>query len=97
MGAKDVGICNRGGARCTSPLSRARGVREVSATGDSDSVAEVDGSLMFPEVLRPAPGEGITARLIVPHVGKVLCTGCAGGQGCRGGAGTPRESDPRST
>ena len=39
---------------------------------DSDSVAEADGSLMFPEVLRPAPCEGISARLIIPHVGKVL-------------------------
>ena len=26
---------------------------------DSDCIAEADGSLMFPEVLRPAPGEGI--------------------------------------
>ena len=49
-----------------------RGVREVSATCDSDSVAEADGSLMFPEVLRPAPGEGISAGLVIPHVGKVL-------------------------
>ena len=55
-----------------SPLARTRGVREVIATCDSDSVAEADGSLMFPEVLRPAPGEGISACLIVPHVGKVL-------------------------
>ena len=47
-------------------------MREVSATCDSDGVAEADGSLMFPEVLRPAPGEGISARLGVPHVGKVL-------------------------
>jgi hypothetical protein len=35
-------------------------VREVIATCDSDGVAEADGSLMFPEVLRPAPGEGIS-------------------------------------
>ena len=34
-------------------------MREVSATCNSDGVAEADGSLMFPEVLRPAPGEGI--------------------------------------
>ena len=27
---------------------------------------------MFPEVLRPAPGEGIRAGLMIPHVGKVL-------------------------
>jgi hypothetical protein len=55
-----------------SPLARTRGVREVGATCDSDSVAEADGSLMFPEVLRPAPGEGISAGLIIRHVGKVL-------------------------
>ena len=70
--AKDVGISIPRGARCTSPLSRARGVREVSATCDNDGVPEADGSLMFPEVLIPAPGEGISARLIVPHVGKLL-------------------------
>ena len=64
--AKDVGISNSSMARCTSPLSRARGVREVSATCDSDGVAEADGSLMFPEVLRPASGEGISARLAPP-------------------------------
>jgi hypothetical protein len=55
-----------------SPLARTRGVREVSATCDRDSVAEADSSLMFPEVLRPAPGEGISAGLVVPHVGEVL-------------------------
>ena len=44
----------------------------MSARCGSDSVAEADGSLMFSEVLRPAPGEGISARLIVPHVTKVL-------------------------
>ena len=55
-----------------SPLSRTRGVREVSATCNSDSVAEADGSLMLPEVLRPAPGEGISAGLVVPHVSEVL-------------------------
>ena len=71
-GGKDVGIDSRRGARCTSPLARARGVREVKATCNSDGVAEADGSLMFPEVLRPAPGEVISARLFVPHVGKVL-------------------------
>ena len=47
-------------------------MRKVSATCDGDSVAETDGSLVLPEILRPAPGEGISARLIVPHVGKVL-------------------------
>ena len=71
-GAVDVGISNWRGARCTRPLLRAWGVREVIAMCDSDSVAEADGSLMFPEVLRLSPGEGISAGLVVPHVGKVL-------------------------
>ena len=53
-------------------MALTRGVREVSATRDGDRIAEADGSLMFPEVLRPAPGEGIRARLMIPHVGKVL-------------------------
>ena len=62
-GAKDVGISNRRGAR-------ARGVREVSATCDSNGVAEADGSLMYREALRPAPVQGIiSARLVVPHGG----------------------------
>ena len=39
---------------------------------NSDCIAEADGSLMFPEVLRPAPGEGIRTWLMIPHVGKVL-------------------------
>ena len=54
------------------PSVEDEGVREVSATCNSHSVAEADGSLMLPEVLRPAPGEGIRARLMIPHVGKVL-------------------------
>ena len=60
-GGKDVGIANRRGTRDTSPLARTRGVREVSASRDGDRIAEADGSLKFPEVLRPAPGEGISA------------------------------------
>ena len=51
-GGEDVGISNRRGTRCMSALARTRGVGEVSLTCDSDSVAEADGSLMFPEVLR---------------------------------------------
>ena len=69
--AKDVGIRPLKGSRCVCPLSRARGLRKVIATCNRDGIAE-HGSLMFPEVLRQAPGEGISARLIVPHVGKVL-------------------------
>ena len=71
-GGKDVGISNRRWVRYTSPLSRARGVRVVIVTCDSDGVAEADGSLMLPEVLRPAPSEGISARIIIFHVGKAL-------------------------
>ena len=44
----------------------------MSAACDSDCVAEAYGSLMSPEGLRPAPGEGISAKLGFPHVGKVL-------------------------
>ena len=47
-------------------------MREVSATCNSHSVAEADGSLVLPEVLRPAPGEGISAGLVIPHVSEVL-------------------------
>ena len=57
--AKDVGISTRRGARCACPLSRARGVCKVSATCDGDGVSETDGSLVLPEILRQAPGEGI--------------------------------------
>ena len=41
-GGEDVGTSNRRGARCMSPLAMTRGVREVSATCDSDSVAEAE-------------------------------------------------------
>ena len=57
--------------RARSPLARTGGVREVSTTRDGDRIAKADGSLMSPEVLRPAPGEGIRARLMILHVGKV--------------------------
>ena len=50
-GAEEVGMSKR---RVAGPLSETRGVREVSAAGDSDGVAEADGSLMLPEVWRPA-------------------------------------------
>ena len=71
--AKDVGISSRRGARCACPLSRAGGAREVTATCDGDGVSETDGSLVLPEILRPAPGEGINARLIVAR-GNILAT-----------------------
>ena len=44
--AKDVGKSTRGGARCVCPLSRARGVRKVSAC-DGDGVSETDSSLVL--------------------------------------------------
>ena len=53
-GAEDVGIRKR---RVTSRLSETRGVRKVSAECDRD----VDGRLMLPVVLRPSPGESISA------------------------------------
>ena len=52
--AKNVGISTRRVARCVCPLSRARGVRKVSATCDGDSIAENDGILVLPEILRRA-------------------------------------------
>ena len=48
-GRKDVGVGRRSGTRCSRPLSGTWGVREVSATRDSDCSAEADGSLMFPD------------------------------------------------
>ena len=54
------------------PIGEDVGVCEVIAQRDSDCIAEADGSLMFPEVLRPATGEGIRTWLMIPHVGKVL-------------------------
>ena len=41
-------------------------------TGDSCGVDKADGSLMPTMVFRLEPGEGISARLGFPHVGKVL-------------------------
>ena len=38
-------------------------VREVSATCDGDAVSEADGSLVLPEILRPAPGETVKASV----------------------------------
>ena len=63
-GRKDIGISSRSRTRCTSPRARTWGVCEVSAR-DSDCIAEADGSLMFPEVLRPAPGEVIRTWLML--------------------------------
>ena len=67
--SKDVGI---GKSTMVSLLSGARGVREVSAAGNGNGIGEVDGSLVprLPVVLRPAPG--ISFRLSIPQVVKVL-------------------------
>ena len=43
---------------------------EVSGAGDGDGFGEADGGLTLPVVLRPAPGEGISARLGIPEVVK---------------------------
>ena len=50
------------------PLAGTWGVREVRSAGDGDGICEADGGLMLPVVLRPAPGEGISAGLGFPHV-----------------------------
>ena len=47
-------------------------MHEVSAAYDCEGVADADGDLMLPVVLRPAPGECISAMFGFPHVGKVL-------------------------
>ena len=41
-GGKDVGIGNPRGERCTSPRARTRGMREMSATCDSDCIASTN-------------------------------------------------------
>ena len=46
-------------------------MREVSGAGDGDGIGEADGGLTLPVVLRPAPGEGIRAGLVIPQAGKV--------------------------
>jgi hypothetical protein len=68
----------------------------VSAAGDGDGVGEADGSLMLPVVLRPAPGEGISARLGLPQVVKVP-QGAPVGKDVKKAQELPEKSDPRST
>jgi hypothetical protein len=43
-------------------------VREMSATGGGDGIREANGGLVLPSVLRPVPGEGISAGLAIPRV-----------------------------
>ena len=94
IGAEDVGIRKR---RLVSGLAETGEVRKVSAACDRDGVAKADGMLMSPVVLRLAPGESISALFGFLHVGKVLQGAPMGTYVEEGGAGTPRESDPRST
>ena len=44
---------------------------EVSTEDDGDSVRKADGGAMLPEELTSSPGEGISAWLVIPQVGKV--------------------------
>jgi hypothetical protein len=44
---------------------------EVSTADDGDSVRKADGGAMLPEELTSSPGEGISAWLVIPQVGKV--------------------------
>ena len=53
-----------------SPLVGTRLVSEVSTAGDGDGIRKADGGLLLPVVLRPAPGEGISAGLVIPQVGQ---------------------------
>ena len=45
---------------------------EVRETCDRDGLAKADGRLMLPKILRQVTSEGISSRLVVPHVGKVF-------------------------
>ena len=47
------------------------GVHKVSAASNCDSIREPHGGPMLPEELRPAPGQGVYSRLIIPKAGKV--------------------------
>jgi hypothetical protein len=55
----------------SGPTVGNEGVYEVSAAGDGDGISEADGGRMLPVVLRPAPGESISARLGIPQIVKI--------------------------
>jgi len=69
--------------RGASPLAGTRGVREVRAAGDGDSIRKADVGFMLPVVLNSAPGEGLRSWLVIPSWQSTV--GCASRQGCRGG------------
>ena len=48
------------------------GVRQVGAASNGDRIREPNGGPMLPEELRPAPGECVYSRLIIPKAGEVL-------------------------
>ena len=48
------------------------GVRKVGAASNGDSIREPNGGPMLPEELRPAPGECVYSRLIIPKAGEAL-------------------------
>ena len=52
-------------------LVGARRMREVSAAGDGNSCREAGGGAMSLAELRPVPGEGLKAGLIILLVGKI--------------------------
>jgi hypothetical protein len=47
-------------------------VRQVGAAIDGDRIREPNGGPMLPEELRPAPGECVYPRFIIPKAGEVL-------------------------
>ena len=47
------------------------GVRKVGAASNCDRIRQPNDGPMLPEELRPAPGEGVSSRLIIPKAGKV--------------------------
>ena len=60
------------GQRLVRLLTGTRVVREVRAAGDGDCIRKANGGLMLLWVMRLSPGEGISAGLGTPQVGKVL-------------------------
>ena len=58
--------------RGLSTETGAGGVRKVGSASNDDSIREPNGGPMLPEDVRPAPGEGVCSRLIIPKAGQVL-------------------------
>ena len=53
-------------------------MRQVGAASNGDRIREPNGGPMLPEELRPAPGECVYSRLIIPKAGEVLCGATVG-------------------